>query len=97
MTACLVFKEKLYIALVAFAGQWQPDGEAATKAGAAEHMLLAALVELYHDARENDVRLGILRISLQALQRHGANLCHRLPHCAPVSSYSKLMLRPTRQ
>lgn len=34
-------------------------------------MLLAALVELYHDARENDVRLGILRITLQALQRHG--------------------------
>jgi len=45
--------------------------DAATKDGAAEHMLLGALVELYHDARENDVRLGLLRIALQALQRHG--------------------------
>lgn len=34
-------------------------------------MLLGALIELYHDARENDVRLGILRILLQSLQRHG--------------------------
>ena len=41
--------------------------DAATKDGAAEHMLLAALVELYSDARENDVRLGLLRITLQAL------------------------------
>lgn len=53
------------------AGQWQPGDEASTKAGAAEHMLLGALIELYHDARENDVRLGILRITLQSLQRHG--------------------------
>lgn len=53
------------------AGQWMPGDEASTKAGAAEHMLLGALVELYRDARENDVRLGILRITLHALQRHG--------------------------
>ena len=46
----------------------------ATRAGAAEHMLLAALVELYSDAAENDVRLGLLRVALQALQRHGEPL-----------------------
>lgn len=45
--------------------------EATARTSAAEHMLLAALVELYRDAVENDVRLGLLRILLQALQRHG--------------------------
>lgn len=48
------------------------EEEVAAKLGAAEHMLLAALVELYTDARETDVRLGLLRITLQAMQRHGA-------------------------
>lgn len=54
-------------------GEWTPGDEASTRAGTAEHMLLGALVELYRDARENDVRLGIIRITLQALQRHGTS------------------------
>ena len=39
--------------------------------GATEHMLLMALETLYKDAAEQDVRLGLLRTTLQILQRHG--------------------------
>ncbi len=39
--------------------------------GATEHMLLMALESLYKDATEQDVRLGLLRTTLQILQRHG--------------------------
>ncbi len=39
--------------------------------GATEHMLLMALESLYKDASEQDVRLGLLRTTLQILQRHG--------------------------
>ena len=39
--------------------------------GAAEHMLMVALETLYKDASEVDVQLGILRVALQMLQRHG--------------------------
>lgn len=38
----------------------------------AEEMLLEALRGLYAGAREPDVRLGLLRVLLQVLQRHGA-------------------------
>ena len=34
-------------------------------------MLLGALETLYADASEADVQLGILRVVLQQLQRHG--------------------------
>ena len=48
------------------------DGSAqAEDGGATEHMLLMALETLYKDAVEQDVRLGLLRITLQILQRHG--------------------------
>ncbi|EIE25629.1 hypothetical protein COCSUDRAFT_83636 [Coccomyxa subellipsoidea C-169] len=42
--------------------------------GATEHMLLMALESLYKDAEELDVRLGLLRVLLQILQRHGEQL-----------------------
>ena len=44
--------------------------------GATEHMLLMALETLYKDAVERDVRLGLLRITLQILQRHGTPWPH---------------------
>ena len=46
---------------------------AADESGAAEHMLLGALETLYADASEADVQLGILRVTLQLLQRHGTS------------------------
>lgn len=70
------------------AGSEQREEEAAAKAGAAEHMLLGALLELYSDASENDVRLGLLRILLQALQRHGE------PHLLIRTAGSLLMQYP---
>ena len=54
-------------------GERQPrPSAAADESGAAEHMLLGALETLYADACEADVQLGILRVALQLLQRHGA-------------------------
>ena len=44
--------------------------------GEAESMLCSVLVMLYVDATETDVRLGLLRVALQVLQRHGACLCY---------------------
>ena len=44
----------------------------------AEEMLLEALRGLYAGAREPDVRLGLLRVLLQVLQRHGAPHAHLL-------------------
>ena len=37
-----------------------------------EHMLLVALTALYTDDRDMDVRLGVLRVAITVLQRHGA-------------------------
>ena len=45
--------------------------EASEDGGAAEHMMMVALETLYKDAGETDVQLGILRVVLQILQRHG--------------------------
>ncbi|KAK9810126.1 hypothetical protein WJX72_005196 [[Myrmecia] bisecta] len=42
--------------------------------GAVEHMLMVALEALYKDDQEQDVRMGILRVLLQVLQRHGERL-----------------------
>lgn len=39
-----------------------------------EHMLLVALTSLYTDEREKDVRLGVLRVAINVLQRHGTAL-----------------------
>ncbi|BDA41918.1 Protein MON2 homolog [Coccomyxa sp. Obi] len=47
---------------------------AASDWGATEHMLLMALESLYKDSEELDVRLGLLRVLLQILQRHGEQL-----------------------
>ena len=47
----------------------QMDREAAV---GVEHMLLVALTALYTPDREVDVRLGVLRVALTVLQRHGA-------------------------
>ena len=65
--------------LVQVAGRGEGDSSAglassaqAEDGGATEHMLLMALETLYKDAVEQDVRLGLLRITLQILQRHGA-------------------------
>lgn len=48
------------------------DGSAAEAEGGVEHMLLVALTALYTDERETDVRLGVLRVAINVLQRHGA-------------------------
>lgn len=45
--------------------------EAGEDGGAAEHMLMVALETLFKDAAEVDVQLGLLRVVLQILQRHG--------------------------
>jgi hypothetical protein len=45
-------------------------------AAGVEHMLLVALTALYTADREVDVRLGVLRVAITVLQRHG-----RLPLC----------------
>lgn len=47
------------------------ENDAANDWGATEHMLLMALESLYKDSEEVDVRLGLLRVLLQILQRHG--------------------------
>jgi hypothetical protein len=39
-----------------------------------EHMLLVALESVYREEREPDVRLGLLRVALHVLQRHGEAL-----------------------
>jgi hypothetical protein len=60
------------------------NGDAAVAAsdwGATEHMLLMALESLYKDAVELDVRLGLLRVLLQILQRHGEAITYRNIHC----------------
>lgn len=53
-------------------GESADGGGAGSDWGATEHMLLMALESLYKDAEELDVRLGLLRVLLQILQRHGA-------------------------
>ena len=52
---------------------------AADESGAAEHMMLGALQTLYADASEADVQLGILRVVLQLLQRHGGHRSNLQP------------------
>lgn len=42
--------------------------------GGVEHMLLVALEALYNNNKERDVRLGVLRVLLNVLQRHGERL-----------------------
>lgn len=42
--------------------------------GGLEHMLLVALEALHNDERERDVRIGVLRVLLAVLQRHGERL-----------------------
>ena len=42
-----------------------------TFARGVEHMLLVALTALYTDDRDMDVRLGVLRVAITILQRHG--------------------------
>eukprot|EP00775_Hariotina_reticulata_P011566 gene11566-11710_t len=39
-----------------------------------EHMLLVALESVYKEEREPDVRMGLLRVALHVLQRHGDGL-----------------------
>lgn len=53
--------------------------------GVTEHMLLMALESLYKDASEQDVRLGLLRTTLQILQRHGQLIPSPI-HVFPQSS-----------
>lgn len=43
----------------------------ADAAAGVEHMLLVALTALYTPDRELDVRLGVLRVAITVLQRHG--------------------------
>ncbi|WIA43332.1 hypothetical protein OEZ86_009826 [Tetradesmus obliquus] len=50
--------------------QQQQQGSSST-AGDVEHMLLVALESMYKEEREPDVRLGLLRVTLHVLQRHG--------------------------
>lgn len=46
----------------------------AESTGGLEHMLLVALEALHNDDRERDVRVGVLRVLLAVLQRHGERL-----------------------
>jgi hypothetical protein len=39
--------------------------------GGVENMLLVALTSLYTDEREADVQLGVLRVTINVLERHG--------------------------
>ena len=57
-------------------GEPAESNGAASDWGATEHMLLMALESLYKDSEELDVRLGLLRVLLQILQRHGAHYSH---------------------
>lgn len=43
-------------------------------------MLLVALTSLYTDEREADVRLGVLRVAINVLQRHGGLPDDAFPH-----------------
>lgn len=71
------------------------QGGAAERSGAAEedeggvteHMLLMALESLYKDASEQDVRLGLLRTTLQILQRHGQL------NTSPIQVFHSLLYR----
>lgn len=60
----------------ALSQQQQADGSASGCGHAAdvEHMLLVALEGMYKEEREPDVRLGLLRVTLHVLQRHGEAL-----------------------
>ena len=53
-------------------GRGHRRGGAGAGLGATEHMLLMALEQLYKDSGEADVRLGLLRVCLHILHRHGA-------------------------
>ena len=50
----------------------QLEGDGAARQAGIEEMLLSSLERLYHEIPEHDVRLGLLRVTLQLLQRHGA-------------------------
>lgn len=56
--------------------QQTEDGSASADDYAAdvEHMLMVALEAMYLEEREPDVRLGLLRVALHVLQRHGEAL-----------------------
>ena len=64
--------------------------------GATEHMLLMALESLYKDATEQDVRLGLLRTTLQILQRHGEHP-HKQPSQHHLLALSCSTIPGTRQ
>jgi hypothetical protein len=51
--------------------QQQQQQQGGSAAGDVEHMLLVALESMYKEEREPDVRLGLLRVALHVLQRHG--------------------------
>jgi hypothetical protein len=55
----------------AAASQQQQQQQGSGAAGDVEHMLLVALESMYKEEREPDVRLGLLRVTLHVLQRHG--------------------------
>lgn len=58
--------------------------------GGVEQMLLVALTSLYTDEREADVRLGVLRVTINVLQRHGAPLVHMLPRASSFTSVQRV-------
>jgi len=51
-----------------------PNATVVESTGGLEHMLLVALEALHNDERERDVRVGVLRVLLAVLQRHGERL-----------------------
>jgi hypothetical protein len=53
------------------AASLQQQQQGGSAAGDVEHMLLVALESMYKEEREPDVRLGLLRVALHVLQRHG--------------------------
>ncbi len=66
-----------------------------------EHMLLVALTALYTDDRDVDVRLGVLRVAITVLQRHGAFYsCHsahaEVPVCRDLAAFLQLSISVCR-
>ena len=62
-------------------GQATSSNSADSFARGVEHMLLVALTALYTDDRDMDVRLGVLRVAITVLQRHGET-CYAI--CCPA-------------
>ena len=68
-------------------------GSSGLSPSAIEGMLLMAVEKLYKEDRELDVQMGLLRLVLQVLQRHGKPSCSSpAPDNTPSSLFSPVSL-----